>query len=240
MFDSIRVNTHPPTASRRGRGRSVRCCRTALVLVWLLIAGGTAVAHGSANASPDLCHPAELFASDSSDLPALDELRPFEIQAFEIRANATLALNRAPAAGSVLLDGVFWSDERQQVIIEPARQFHLCVVDEPTLHTAAEAVRSQFDQQTVLTFDYRIEDVRDSHAALITVPGIDFTRFRDAFAADEAAHQRLLGGSVTTTEPTLILVAHKDDLEIARRLVEASGGDWASAIIGYGEREIVR
>lgn len=235
MFDSIRVNTHPPTASRRGRGRPVRDRRNALVLVWLLIAGGTAVAPGSANADSDACHPAELFATDNSDSSGIDELRLFEIQ-----ADATLALNSAPATGSVLLDGVFWSDEGQQVTVERARQFHLCVVDEPTLRTAAEALRRQFDQQAVLTFDYPTEVARDSQAAIITVPGIDFARFRDAFTADATAHRRLLGGSVTTAEPTLILVAHKADLDIARRLVEASGGDWATAVIACGDREIVR
>lgn len=235
MFDSIRVNTHPPTASRRGRQRPVHIRRNTLVLVWFLIAGGTSGALGSANAVSDLCHPAELFASDNSDTLGPDELRMFETQ-----AEATLALNRAPATGSALVDGVFWSDEIQQVTIERARQFHLCVVDKPTLLAAAEALRRQFDQQAVLTFDYLSEDARDSQAAIIAVPGIDFARFRDAFIADEAAHHPLLGGSVTTAEPKLILIASKGDLGIARRLVEASGGDWATATIAYGDRELVR
>lgn len=236
MFDTFRVNTHPPTASRRGRGRRVHLRRPALVLVWLLIAGGTVVAHGSANAEPGICHPAELFVADNSDSPGSDE--PW---LFELPAGATLALNGAPVSGSVLVDGVFWSDEMQQVTIERAREFHVCAVDEPALHAAAEAVRRQFNQQAVLTFDYPTEDARDAHATLITVPGIDFARFRDAFIADEAAHHQLLGGSVTTTvDPALILVTRNSDLDIARRLVEASGGDWATAVIAYGDREIVR
>jgi len=208
--------------------------------VWLLIAGGTAVAPGSANAEPASCHPAELFASDNRDSREPDELAPGQLRLFEIQADATLALNRAPATGSVLLDGVFWSDERQQVSTERSRQFHLCVADEPTLHAAAEALRRQFDQQAVLTFDYPTETVRDPHAALITVPGIEFARFRDAFTADEDAHHRLLGGSVSAAEPTLILVAGNGDLDIARRLVEASGGDWGTADVAFGDREIVR
>ncbi|WP_240748569.1 hypothetical protein [Mycobacterium paragordonae] len=203
--------------------------------MWLLIAGGTAVAPGSANAEPASCHPAELFASDNRDSP-----EPGQLQLFEIQADATLALNRAPATGSVLLDGVFWSEERQQVSTERSRQFHLCVADEPTLHAAAEALRRQFDQQAVLTFDYPTETVRDPQAALITVPGIEFARFRDAFTADEDARHRLLGGSVSAAEPTLILVAGNGDLDIARRLVEASGGDWATADVAFGDREIVR
>lgn len=203
------------------------------MLMWLLIAGSTSVAPVPANAGP--CHPAELFATDSSDQGGLDELELFALQ-----ATATLALNGAPVTGSALLDGVFWSDERQQVAVERARQFHLCVVDEPALDAAAQALRRQFGQQAVLTFDYLTEDARDSQAAIIAVPGIDFARFRDAFVADEAAHHRLLGGSVTATEPTLILVAANEDLDIAHRLVDASGGDWATATITYGDREIVR
>lgn len=237
MFDLIRVNTHPPTASRRGRGRPVPGHRTALVLVWLLIAGGTAVVSGSANAAPDSCHPAELFASDDrADRASPD---PGELRLFEIQADTTLALNQAPATDSVLLDGVFWSDEMRQITIERSRQFTLCVADKPTLHAAAEALSRQFNQQAVLTFDHPTGDARDATAALITVPGIDFAHFRDAFNADEAAHHRLLGGSVTAAGPTLILVAGNDDLDIARRLVEASGGDWADAVMACGDREIV-
>lgn len=217
------------------RGGAVRTRLPALVLVWLLIAGGTAVAPGSANAESDVCHPAELFATDNSDPGDLDELRLFELQ-----ADATLALNGTPVTGSTLLDGVFWSDEMQRVTTERARQFHLCVAGEPALHAAAEALRRRFNQQAVLTFDYLPEDASESQAAIITVPGVEFARFRDAFVADTAAHHRLLGGSVTAVEPTLVLIAPRGDLEITRRLVEASGGDWATAGIGYGDREFVR
>lgn len=204
-----------------------------MLLVWLLIAGSTAVTPGSANAEPNSCHPAELFATDNS-------AGPDELQLFEREAETTLALNHAPVTGSVLVDGVFWSDDIQQVTVERARQFHLCVVDEPALHAAAEALHRQFNQQAVLTFEYLTEDACDSPATIITVPGIDFARFRDAFIADEAAHHQLLGGSVTAAEPTLILVTRTGDLEIARRLVEESGGDWPTAVIAYGDREFVR
>ncbi len=235
MFDSFRVNTHPPTASRRGRQRPVHIRRNTLVLVWFLIAGGTAGASGSANAESDVCHSAELFASDNSDPSGSDELRQFELQ-----ADTTLALNGAPVTGSTLLEGMFWSEEMQQVTIERARQFHLCVVDQSTLHAAAEALRRQFDQQAVLTFAYLPQEATAPEAVIVTVPGIDVARFRDAFIADETAHHQLLGGSVTTAERMLILVASKGDLGIARRLVEASGGDWATATIAYGDRELVR
>jgi hypothetical protein len=57
--------------------------------------------------------------------------------------------------------------------------------------------------------------------------------------ADSAAHQRLRGGSVTTTDRTLILVAGNGDLDVARRLVIESGGNWDAATIAYGKREFV-
>ena len=40
---------------------------------------------------------------------------------------------------------------------------------------------------------------RDADAIIIAVPDVDINRFRDAFAADPAARNRLRGGSVTTT-----------------------------------------
>jgi hypothetical protein len=47
------------------------------------------------------------------------------------------------------------------------------------------------------------------------------------------------GGSVTTTDHTLILVAGYDDREDARRLVDEAGGNWSTATIAYGRREFV-
>jgi hypothetical protein len=214
------------------------------VLVCLLVCSGTVdavlpanSAPANANASP--CRPAELFATDNTG----DELRLFELM-----ASATIALNGAEVTGSTLLDGVFWSDELQQASSERARQFHLCVLDQSMLHATAEALRRQFNQQAVLTFDY-LPDLPDTlphslpgegtNALAITVPDIDITRFHDAFVADSVAHRRLLGGSVTTCDHTLILVAAKDDVDIARRLVGEAGGDWATATIASGDREFV-
>lgn len=184
-----------------------------------------------AGGDPVPCHPAELFATDDTE----GDLRLFELQ-----ADATIARNGATVTGSTLLDGVFWSDELQQATAERARQFHLCVVDEPTLHAAAEALRQQFHQQAVLTFDYLPENAAETDAVTITVPDVDIARFRDAFVADSVAHQRLLGGSVTTDDHTLILVAGKNDLDTARLLVDEAGGDWARATVASGDREFVR
>jgi hypothetical protein len=203
----------------------VRPWGTLPILVWLLVCGGTGVASPANAEGPD-CHPAELFATDPLE----------DSQLFEPQADATLALNGVAVTGSTAVDGVFWSTELQQTTDERSREFHLCVADEPSLHTAAEALRSQFGQEVVLTFDYlpRVAD-----AVIISVPDVDIARFRDAFVADSAAH-RLLGGSVTTADHTLLLVAGNEDLEIAGRLVVAAGGRWDAATVAQGKRQLVK
>jgi hypothetical protein len=195
--------------------------------VWLVLCSGVEVVP-AASAEGPACRPAELIASDNT----ADDLGLFEIQ-----ADITLTLNDTAVTGSTLIDGVFWSDQLQQTISEQSREFHLCALDEPALHTAAAALRSQFSQEAVLTFDYLPQ--HEANAVIITVPDIDIARFRDAFVADSAARHRLLGGSVTTTDHALILIAGTGDLHIARRLVGEAGGNWEAATIAHGTRELV-
>ena len=202
----------------------VRSRRIVPILVWLVMCCGTGVASPASGEGP-ACHPAELFAAAPLD----------DSQLFELQADVALALTGAVVTGSTPVDGVFWSTELQQITDERSREFHLCVVDEPALHAAAEALARQFNQEAVLTFDYLPHN--EANAVAITVPDIDITRFRAAFVADSAAHHRLLGGSVTTADRTLILVAGNDDLDIARRLVGDAGGSWSAATIAYGRRE---
>ncbi|WP_139829457.1 hypothetical protein [Mycobacterium gastri] len=192
------------------------------VLVWLMVFCGSILTATPARGDESTCRPAELFVADD------------ESPLFELQADVTIALAGAVVTGSTPADGVFWSNEPQQVTYESAREFHLCVVDEPTLHTVAEALRRQLNQEAVLTFAH----LPEANAVMITVPNIDVAHFREAFVADSAAHHRLLGGSVTT-DHTLILIADNDDLDLARRLVEAAGGRWSAATIAYGRREFV-
>jgi hypothetical protein len=197
------------------------------VLVWLMVLLGCAfLAEIPAKADANPCHLAELFVTDNTD------------PLFEIQADVTIALNGATVTGSTPLDGVYWSNELQQNSYERAREFHLCGAD-GSLHTAAEALRRQFNQEAVLTFDYLPQHAPAANAIAVNVPDIDIARFRAAFAADSAAHQQLRGGSVTTTDRTLILVAGDGDIDVARRLVIESGGNWDTATIAYGKREFV-
>jgi hypothetical protein len=201
------------------------------VLVGLMVLSGGVFVPAKLPAVPTVpaptCHPADLFVSDNTD------------PLFEIQAAVTIAQNGAAATGSTPLDGVYWSTGLQQTSSDRSREFHLCSPDELTLHTLADALRRQFDQEAVLTFDYLPQDAPGANAVTVTVPDIDLARFRDAFVSDPAAHRRLRGGSVTTTDPTLILITATGDLDVARRLVAEAGGRWNAATIAHGRREFV-
>jgi hypothetical protein len=193
------------------------------VLVWLMVLSGG----GFLPAAPaPTCHPAELFITDNTD------------PLFEIQADLTIAQNGAMPTGSTPLEGVYLSNQ-QQTTTEQSREFHLCSPDERTLHTLAEALRRQFDQESVLTFDYLPEHAPEANAISVTVPDIDLVRFRAAFVSDPGALRRLRGGSVTTTDHTLILITDTGDLDVTRRLVGEAGGSWDAATITYGRREFV-
>jgi hypothetical protein len=195
------------------------------VLLWLLVLFCAAI--GVATPAKSDCQPAEFFVADNAD------------PLFEPQADVTIALNGVTVTGSTPLDGVYWSDVQQQITVERAREFHLCGADGPALHTAAEALRRQFDQESVLSFDYLPQHAARQNAIIVTVPGVDAERLGAALSADPSARNRLRGGSVTATDHTLILVAGNDDRDVARRLVTEAGGDWQAAVIAYGRSEFV-
>jgi hypothetical protein len=172
------------------------------------------------------CQQAELFAADNAD------------PLFEMQADVTLALSGAAVTGSTPLDGVYWSNSLQRSTYERSREFHLCGATGSS-RTAAEALRRQFNQEAVLTFDHLPQHAPEGNAIIIAVPDVDIVRFGDALAVDPAARDRMRGGSVTTTDHTLILVAGNDDRDVARRLVTEAGGNWGAATIAYGKREFV-
>ena len=206
--------------------------RSVLVLLLVLLCGTFA---GPTRAAP--CQPAELFATDNTAvITDLDSITD-DLQHFEAQADLTIAHAGATVTGSTLLDAVSWSTELQRPAYERSREFHLCGTG-GSLHTAADALRRQFHQHTVLVFDYLPRRAPEADAILVTAPGIDAARFRDALVADSAAHDRMPTGSVTTDQ-TLILVAGVDDLDTARRLVGEAGGDPNTATIAYGRSEFV-
>lgn len=193
------------------------------VLLWLLVLICGAIV--TATPAQGDCQPAEFFVADNAD------------PLFEPQADVTIALNGVTVTGSTPLDGVYWSDAQQRITVERAREFHLCGANEPALHTAAEALRRQFDQESALSFDYLPEHAAQQNAIIITVPDVDIERLVTALAADLTARTRLRGGSVTATDHTLILVVGNDDRDVARRLVSAAGGNWQAAGTAYGRSE---
>jgi hypothetical protein len=215
------------------------------VLVWLMGFSGSIVwcfvAATPAKSDVGPCRPAELFATDNTAAITDPEASSLQdgLALFEMQADATMAQHGVAVTGSTLLDGVSWSPELRRATYERAREFHLCAADEPTLHTVAKALCDQFDQKTVLTFEYLPKQAPEADAITVAVPDIDLARYRDAFFADPTAHRRLLGGSVTTTDRTLILVAARADLDLVRRLVGEAGGNSNATTIAYGKREIV-
>ena len=219
----------------------VQSRRTIPVLAALLVLCGGVGAATPARGDVAACQPgdprAELFTTDNTD-PHVSQVQD-GLQLFEIQADVTIALNGPAVTGSTLVDGVFWSNELQQASYQRSREFHLCGADEPTLHTAAEALRRQFNQESVLSFDYLPQNAPEQNAIIIAVPDVDIARFGDALVADSAARERLQGGSVTTTDHTLLLVAGNCDLDVARRLVSKAGGSWNAATVAYGKREFV-
>lgn len=194
------------------------------VLVGLLVLFGTAFPAPS-QAVP--CHPAEFFVIDNAD------------PLFEPQADATIASNGIAVTGSTPLDGVYWSTPSQRLTFERSREFHLCAADQPTLHIAAEVLRRQFNQESVLSFEYLPQWAPEDNAIIVTVPDVDVARLGDALAADPTARTRLRGGSVTTTDRTLILVANQDDRDVARQLISEAGGNWDAATIAWGRSEFV-
>jgi hypothetical protein len=129
------------------------------VLLWLVVLFGSVfVAATPASAAP--CQPAELFVTDNTD------------PLFEAQADATMAQGGATPTGSTPLDGVYWSNALQQASYGRSREFHLCA-DEPALHTAGEALRGQFHQESVLSFGYLPQSAPGVNAILITVPDVD-------------------------------------------------------------------
>jgi hypothetical protein len=196
------------------------------VLLWLLVLFCAAIV--AATPAQGDCQPAEFFVTDNAD------------PLFEMQADVTITRGGVAVTGSTPLDGVYWSTALQRITAERSREFHLCGAGEPALHIAAEALRRQFDQESVLSFDYLPQHAPEQNAIIITVPDVDIERLGTALAADPTARDRLRGGSVTTTDHTMILVAGNDDRDVARRLVTQAGGNWQAASIAYGRSEFVQ
>lgn len=221
--------------------------RMVAVLATVFVGAGLLGGAGPAGAGPVACaagNPlqptAELFATDNTATitdPEDQRLRD-QLAGFELAVGAITVRHIGLPAGSTLVSGVFWSAERQQATYERSRKFHLACVDSAELRRIADQVRTQFQQESVLTFERLAPNSPGVDAVTVTVAGVDVRRFRDGLAADAVARERLVGGSVTEAN-ALILVVDIADMELARRFVTGLGGAWDSASLQYGDREFV-
>jgi len=140
--------------------------------------------------------------------------------------------------GSQLLDGVFFSSDLGTTTFERSRDFDVDHVTDDELEAIAQTVRGRFQQESVLTFDYLPRAGDEVDAVELEVPGMTAQALRDGLLADQAARERLFGGSVTL-DGHLLLIAALEDAELARTFAVRIGGDVAQAAIRYGEREFV-
>lgn len=221
--------------------------RAATATALLLVGIGFAAQPPHGHATVDDCAPgnpltpqAEMFATnntatiaDPNDPRLHDRLEPFASAVY-----GTILANAGLPVGSDLMDGVYWSEDLQQLTFESSREFHVACVDEGELTRIAELVAAQFGQESVLTFTYRSEDTSSADSFIAEVPGVNGRRFREVVAADPDARSRLGGGSINE-DGSLVLVAAQADAELAERVVTQSGGHLDMSDVRYGAMSFV-
>jgi hypothetical protein len=218
--------------------------RAATLIAFLLAVMGPVV---PATASVDDCaqgNPltpqAEMFATNNTETiadPADPRLQD-RLEPFASHVDGTILANDALPVGSDRVNGVFWSEDLQQLTFESSRQFHLACVDAAELTRIAERVAGQFGQESVLTFTYQPDDAPTADSFIAEVPGVDVQRFHNALAADPDARSRLGGGSITEGG-SLVLVAAAEDAEVAKRVVAVSGGELEMSGVRHGTSRFV-
>ena len=183
---------------------------------------------------------AEVFAANTTEVitdpadPRLDA----RLAGFRQQVGRIIRRGGGRAGASELLDGVFFSSILGFATFQRSREFDVHSVARRELRAIADTVRRRFHQQSVLTFDYPDRRSDPVDAVELEVPGVSARRLRDGFAADEAARERLLGGSVTL-DHRLILIASLRDLRLAKRFARSIGGRIEDARVRRGDREFV-
>ncbi|MCF2530243.1 hypothetical protein [Yinghuangia soli] len=184
---------------------------------------------------------AEIFATDNTALitDPQDPRLATELGRFGCEVRALVRAGGGDPEESSLLDGVFWSSDLQAATYERSRSFDVDDVTPEELRAIAERVRTRYNQESVLVFDYLPASSPQATAVEVEVPGVDVTRLHDGLLADAEARDVLYGGSVTVRGGKLILVAERTDLPVVQRFVATLGGDWSKARVHYGAREFI-
>jgi hypothetical protein len=204
-----------------------------LLAALALAAPPSALAHGH---DPD----AQIFATNNTAVitdPADPRLSD-PLKGFAREVERIVAKGGGSPRGSQLLDGVFFSSDLGTTTFERPREFDVDHVADDELHAIADAVRSRFDQESVLTFDNLRPGDDEINAVELEVPGVRAQALRDGLLADQTAREELFGGSVTQ-DGHLLLVAELADAQLARDFAEQIGGDLSRAQTRYGESEFV-
>lgn len=224
--------------------RIAAVCATVITFssVLVTVGSGAADAYGPYSCAPGnpLQATAELFGTwntatitDPADPRLNDPLTQFEVE-----VDLTAATELGLTVGTQPIDGVFWSEQSQQITYEPARRFELACTGRDNLCWIADDLRVRYHQEAVLGIEYLPADDERADGFVVRVPGVDRTRLHDALLADPVARDRLGGGSVTE-DGTLILVADRGDLDATRAFVEGLGGQWDPSSVRYGDRQLV-
>ncbi|WP_084523349.1 hypothetical protein [Nocardia inohanensis] len=217
---------------------------TVITLTGALLTAGAATsdAYGPWSCAADnwMAPTAELFGTwntatitDPADARMNDPLTQFEVE-----VNLTAAMELGLTVHSQAIDGVYWSQDSQQITYEPARVFDLACTGRDNLCWIADDLRVRYNQEAVLGIEFLSADNERADGFLVEVPGVDVTRLHDALLADPAARERLGGGAVTE-DGSLLLVADRGDLDTARAFVERLGAHWDPGSVRYGDRQLV-
>jgi hypothetical protein len=209
-------------------------------MVAAVVAALVAVSANAAYANGERLPDAEIFASSTTTLitdpadPRLDQ----RLVAFDRAVNRIIRRGGGSPRDSQLVDGVFFSSVLGVTTLERSRDFDIDRVSADELHDIAQRVRQRFDQQSVLSFDYREHRGDPVDAVEVEVPGVSARQLRKGFLADAEARERLRGGSVTL-DGRLILIAALEDRRLVKRFVRELGADYRKAKVRLGRREFV-
>jgi hypothetical protein len=212
-----------------------------LVLALAAVFAFSGVTNAQAAAAPPATHgPSEIFATDNTAIitdpndPRLDT----RLIGFEHQVDDFIRDGGAQPHKSTLVDGVFWSSDLQQTTYETSREFDVARATPTELHDIADAIRVQFHQESVLTFELLPQNSPRVNAVQIETPGVDVTRLHDGLVANPAIRDELVGGSVTK-QHVLILIASLADLTLAQQFIASLGGSTADTRVRYGADEFV-
>jgi hypothetical protein len=213
--------------------------RRPVLAVLAVIAATVGLAPAAAASTQHHRPTAEIFATNNTATitdPNDPRLRDRLVR-FGAQVQGIIATNGAWPGCSTLLNGVFWSDDLKTATYERSREFDVDHVSAAGLHHIASVIRKQYQQESVLTFEYLPQAGADS--VEVEVPGVTVQQLFNGLAADPVLREELGGGSVTAEGDRLALIADRSELGSIQKFVGVLGASWAKATVAYGHLEFV-